>query len=290
MEWRCEWCGKPHPEDDPPCDNCGHSKFEKAVVQQTDLSEAEREPAIVWVCTDCGREHPKNNPPCSRCGALDFERRRQQIDESELSAPGYLDLLTPRYVAAAAVTAGLVVVFALGVTGVVDVPGFGGQGAPAVQDVPGNATDAGPASLAAVESEFTDRLNRETEASGELRVERSASLDDVARYRNQRYVKAAYDGTGGPADGRLRDIDVPDGVREAAGDACGQDGVVIYSPVASQQTGDLTAETLAEGLAERFRGGVRAGSLDGTQIGVDAHEGPDGAVWLLVVACQAAAS
>ncbi|MFC7058003.1 hypothetical protein [Halovenus salina] len=69
MEWRCEWCGKPHEEDDPPCDNCGHGQFEKAVVRQTDLSEeGSQEATIVWVCPDCGREHPKHAPPCSRCG------------------------------------------------------------------------------------------------------------------------------------------------------------------------------------------------------------------------------
>ncbi|PSP40179.1 hypothetical protein BRC66_04265 [Halobacteriales archaeon QH_2_66_30] len=103
MQWRCEWCGKPHEENDPPCDNCGHGTFEKAVVRQTDLGDGENDPALMWVCTECGREHPKNAPPCSRCGSVSLEKRRQEIDESELTAPGYLELVNAGDVPLAAV-------------------------------------------------------------------------------------------------------------------------------------------------------------------------------------------
>jgi len=76
MEWRCEWCGKPHPEDDPPCDNCGHGQFERAVVPAGPEGDAEGGP-LVWVCGNCGREHPRHNPPCSRCGGMEFDQRPQ---------------------------------------------------------------------------------------------------------------------------------------------------------------------------------------------------------------------
>lgn len=86
MEWRCEWCGKPHEADDPPCDNCGHGKFEKAIVRQT-APEGDQESMTVWVCTDCGREHPKHNPPCSRCTNATLERREVSLDDVDLTAP-----------------------------------------------------------------------------------------------------------------------------------------------------------------------------------------------------------
>jgi len=78
MKWRCEWCGKPHERNDPPCEECGHHSFEKAVVP----AAPEREGApTVWACTACGREHPRNNPPCSRCGNMALEQREQSVDD-----------------------------------------------------------------------------------------------------------------------------------------------------------------------------------------------------------------
>ena len=85
MEWRCEWCGKPHDEDDPPCDNCGHGSFERAVVRRTDLGGEDSDTTTVWVCTACGREHTKHAPPCSRCNNADLERREKRVDESNLT-------------------------------------------------------------------------------------------------------------------------------------------------------------------------------------------------------------
>jgi ribosomal protein L44E len=82
MEWRCEWCGKPHAEDDPPCDNCGHGSFEQAVVPTAPEGDDESGP-LVWVCAECGREHPRNNPPCSRCGGMPLEKQRQSFDEDD---------------------------------------------------------------------------------------------------------------------------------------------------------------------------------------------------------------
>lgn len=88
MEWRCEWCGKPQEENDPPCDNCGHGKFEKAVVREKSL-DSDVNSTVVWVCTACGREHTKNSPPCSRCNNAKLERQRKEItDENLTTLPG----------------------------------------------------------------------------------------------------------------------------------------------------------------------------------------------------------
>lgn len=88
MQWRCEWCGKPQESDDPPCDNCGHGKFEKAIVRQPAESDGPRS-TTVWVCTACGREHTKHSPPCSRCGNATLEREEKVITEGDLTdGPG----------------------------------------------------------------------------------------------------------------------------------------------------------------------------------------------------------
>ena len=85
MEWRCEWCGKPHEENDPPCDNCGHGTFERAVAPVA--PEGEGGPTV-WICTECGKDHPRNNPPCSRCGAMTLEQREQTYEEGDPIGPG----------------------------------------------------------------------------------------------------------------------------------------------------------------------------------------------------------
>jgi DNA-directed RNA polymerase subunit RPC12/RpoP len=191
MEWRCEWCGKPHEEDDPPCDNCGHGTFEKAVVRQTDLSTDGPETTLVWVCTSCGREHTKHSPPCSRCGSPTLEKRKQGVDENELSAPSYLDLLTPRYAAVLIVVAGIVAVLGLGFLGVIDLPGVGNSDVPGVENVPGNGTSTeNGLSLTAVEDAFVERLNDERATVGVGTVKRDGRLDDIARLENQQRVKA----------------------------------------------------------------------------------------------------
>jgi 3'-5' exoribonuclease len=85
MEWRCAWCGKPHEENDPPCDNCGHGEFEKAVVPMAPDDEADDgETMTQWVCQECGNEHPKHTPPCDRCGGGPLERREITYDESQV--------------------------------------------------------------------------------------------------------------------------------------------------------------------------------------------------------------
>ena len=189
MEWRCEWCGKPHAEDDPPCDNCGHGKFEKAVVRRTDLAEGEGlESTLVWVCTDCGREHPKHAPPCSRCGNTTLEKQEQRVSEDELTAPGYLDLVTPRYIATLGLTLAVAAVLILGFVGVLDLPGFDQGGVPTVDTVPGNETTAGDVDLDAVEDAYILALNDRLEAEGTTRLDRSDGLDAVTTYYHQQVI------------------------------------------------------------------------------------------------------
>lgn len=265
MEWRCEWCGKPHEEDDPPCDNCGHGKFEKAVVRQTDLaSEAGPEMTLVWVCPDCGREHPKNAPPCSRCGNTKLEQRRQRVDDEELSAPGYLDLVTPRYLAAVSVTLLVATVFVLGFTGVVDIPGFDRGGVPDVDSVPGNATTADDIDLAAVEESYVTTLNERLQQQGTQSLQRSKALDEIATWVNQESIKAQVtDGQG--VDGeRLRDL-VLDECRTIRRDTGQQ---VLFVNVSGEETPEQVGEQLATRMLENGRFGP---ADDENVFGVDVH-------------------
>ena len=273
MEWRCEWCGKPHEENDPPCDNCGHGKFEEAVVRQTDLGDGDSDPTLVWVCIECGREHPKNSPPCSRCGAHSLEKRRQEIDEADLTAPGYLDLVTPQYLAAVAVALVLATVFVLGVTGIVDVPGFGGPAVPDVENVPGNATHTGEIPFTAVEEELTATVNDRRDGD---QVGRDGDLDAVARYLNQQAVRSGYvSGADDPT--------IDSSVQEVLSDSCST-RPLLGGPVQYDGGGSTAAET-ADGLVAAYTD--RIGSVDtvGDSVGVDVHEAPDGSLWLYLVSC-----
>lgn len=236
MEWRCEWCGKPHEKDDPPCDNCGHGTFEKAVVQQTDLTVDGPETTLVWVCTECGREHTKHSPPCSRCGSPSLEKREQGVDDDELTAPGYLDLLTPRYLAVLGAVVVLVAVLALGFAGIIDLPGMGHSDVPEVENVPGNETTASNGvSLAVVEESFVERLNDERSEAGIATLDRDNRLDEIARFGNQQLVTA--DVAGGTVDeGRVEEL-----ILEQCDVA-----------VAHDLTTTIDDDSDADGIADRF--------------------------------------
>jgi DNA-directed RNA polymerase subunit RPC12/RpoP len=260
MEWRCEWCGKPHEENDPPCDSCGHSSFEKAVVRQTDLAEEEREATLVWVCTECGREHPKNSPPCSRCSNMTLEKQRQQIDDSELSAPGYLDVLTPQYAALLGVVLLFGSVLTLGFVGVIDLPGMSDSGVPGVENVPGNATTADGVSLAAVEDATLETLNQERESRGLSRLERSDGLDDIATFYNQKRVKEEL------ADGKTPSRNT---VAELFREECSSEGRFEVTTVTiTDADADGLGATLAKSLIERPGWSPSAA---GDTTGVDVH-------------------
>jgi DNA-directed RNA polymerase subunit RPC12/RpoP len=272
MEWRCEWCGKPHEENDPPCDSCGHGSFEKAVVRQTDLAEETREATLVWVCTECGREHPKNSPPCSRCSNMTLEKQRQQVDDSELSAPGYLDLLTPQYAALLGVVLLFGTVLALGFVGVIDLPGMS-SGVPDVENVPGNATTADGVSLAAVEDAYLERLNEERERRGLSRLARSDGLDDIATFYNQKLVKESL------ADGTVD----PDQVRDLLRDECSGEVSVEVTSVTTDGTDAADFGTaLASSIVERPDWSPSAA---GEMTGIDVHSA-DGQLFLTQFVCD----
>ena len=273
MDWRCEWCGKPHEENDPPCDNCGHGSFEKAVVRRTDLAEdSGPDSTIVWVCTECGRTHTKHSPPCKRCGNHKLVREEQFVDDDELAAPSYLDLLTPRYVLGLVVVLALAGLFVGGLTGVVDVPGFGND-VPDVSDVPGDAEAAGETALATVESSYLDTVNDARANGSDGTVTRDDRLDEVATFVNQRFVKSRF-GDGEPPS--------RDRVTELVGDSC-QGGFTVEFE--SLQSGDYTSGTaLAEAFAsETADSEIRASSA--SMLGLDTHTAPDGTVYLTQVVC-----
>ncbi|WP_459192170.1 hypothetical protein [Halosimplex sp. J119] len=273
-KWRCAWCDKPHDRNDPPCDNCGHHKFEKAVVPVApDDPDHEREP--VWVCPECGRVHQKNSPPCSRCGNAQLERTIP--DESdyaeELGGTSYVDLLSARYVAGLAVALVAGTVLVLGLLGVITLPGMG-------DDVPGSADSFAGVDLSDTEAAFVDELN-DRRANASLRAyERNENLDDAARLANQQRVRAvAGEGTDA-SDERVRE--------ELDGACDGEVGARIqfwrsYEEGApALDSPDALAASLVDGyerVAEDFY--ETANGL----VGVDVHAGPDDRVYVAVVAC-----
>jgi hypothetical protein len=273
MDWRCEWCGKPHEENDPPCDNCGHGSFEEAVVQRTDLSDGSGpDSTIVWVCTECGRSHTKHSPPCKRCGNHKLVREEQFVDDDELAAPSYVDLLTPRYVLGLVVVLALAGVFVGGLTGVIDVPGFGND-VPDVQDVPGNAETAGDIDLTTVELSYLDGVNSARANDSTGNVSRDGRLDEVATFVNQRFVKSEY-GDGSPPS--------RDRVEELVGDSCEGGFSVEFDTLNSSdyQSGATLGEAFASETADSE---IRASSV--TTVGIDTHTAPDGTVFLTQIVC-----
>jgi len=273
MDWRCEWCGKPHDENDPPCDNCGHGSFEKAVVRQTDPAETSGpESTFVWACTECGRTHTKHSPPCRRCGNHKLVREEQFVDDSELAAPSYLDLLTPRYALGLVVVLALAGLFVSGLTGVIDVPGFGND-VPDVSNVPGDADSAGEMGLAAVESAYLDAVNDARANGSDGEVTREKRLDEVATFVNQRFVKSEY-GDGSPPS--------RDRVEELVGDSCADGFAVEFETLQRSDYG--TAAGLGEAFAsETTDSEIRAPSV--TTVGIDTHTAPDGTVFLTQIVC-----
>lgn len=277
-KWRCAWCDKPHERNDPPCDNCGHHKFEKAVVPVApETEDYERQP--VWVCAECGREHQKNSPPCSRCGNANLEKHVPSEEDyaEELAGTSYLDVLEPRYVLGMvfALVAGGVLVLAL--LGVVTLPGMG----PSldIADVPGNATEASGVDLNDAERAYLDSINDARADAGVDRLDRSENLDDVARFLNQRLVKDTY-----------TDESVPefDRVRGPLNDACSDTDRVLIQPGGRQVDASAfdSPDALAAVLDDAFIAEDAADAqFSNGRTGVDVHVGPDDRVFLTQVVC-----
>jgi hypothetical protein len=280
MEWRCEWCEKPHEENDPPCDNCGHGTFEKAVTQVND----EVVPGgAVWVCQECGRTHQRHSPPCKRCGGVDFERREGPPETDPLDEIGtrWVDVIEAKYVAGYAVVAVLLAVLLLNVFGVVTLPGAGAAGPPAVpEDVPGEAETVGTLSLSATEDAFVAELNERRESEGAAALGRNATADEAAAFYNKALVASLY------GDGERPDADAVG--RFPLG--CDRPSLVSYrvapertgQPVGEFESEDALATALVDSYVERGEP-FRNGEL-GT-VGVDIHVAPDDTVFVTYVVC-----
>ena len=280
MKWRCPQCGKPHEKNDPPCDNCGHHKFERAVVPTASADEDHEQ--FVWACTECGRHHQRNNPPCSRCGNAKFEKEPLDYDEFDPgSTASYFDLVGRLEVSAALVIVALVTVGVLGFLGVINVPGLTPQGPPTVENVPGNETAVGDGSLADVETSVFGELNVDRTP----RIGRAGGLDAIATYVNQRTVKSAYTDTDGRiSDDQLRQFDV------SCSGRLGYLPLQTREPVNDGDTADAVAREFTPTLESIRTAETGEQTYRLENVGIDAHAGPDGRVFVTVAFCQTAAS
>lgn len=274
MKWRCEWCDKPHEENDPPCDSCSHGSFERAVVPEYETVETGT--SYVWACSNCGREHVKNSPPCSRCGEPELERAEPSYEnvERDLDVPGYLAFAKPY----APVFVVLAIVVGLFATGVVPLSILPGIGPPSPPDAPGESTEAGGLDFATVEGAVHDRLEEERRAAGDSPRSSDDGLADYAEYENRRYVIATYADADPP--------DAPDWTEFGTG--C--DRRPSFAPpeffdgtIAEYDDEGTLATDIANALLEsRFSANVRTGF--GAE-GIDLHADPDGAIYAFYATC-----
>lgn len=278
MEWRCEWCEKPHEENDPPCDNCGHGTFEKAVRQ---VNHEVVPGGTVWICQDCGRSHQRNSPPCKRCGGADLELREGPPEADPLDEIGtsWLDVLEPTYVAGYAVVAVLLGVLLLSVVGVISLPTLGGpSGPPPVPEAPGSADTVGGLSLAEVEDAYVAELNERRTAEGAGALARNATVDVAAAYYNKATVAAAAGDGEKPDTEVLAQFDLP----------CDRPVLISY-PVVPERTGESvrnfeTETALATVVVDSY---VERGNAfrSGDTVGVDVHVAPNDTVFVTYVVC-----
>lgn len=271
MEWRCTWCGKPHAEDDPPCDNCGHNKFERAVEQMAPQQDGPTEP--VWVCTECGRQHTKHSPPCSRCGNVDLEKRRPDYSDLEdIGGTTYRDVLEPKYVAGYALVAVLGSVLILAQLGVVTLPGMG---KPAIPDTPGDGEQVGGLSIDGVEAAYVEELNERRADAGVGALSNDSDLAWYATYVNKRTVGVIEGNASSISDdefGRVREY-------------CDGRPVVDRYRTGESVLDVSDESSLAAALVDGWTRRERAQVDSQTAIGVDVHVGPSGRVYVTVAVC-----
>jgi hypothetical protein len=279
MEWRCTWCGKPHEDNDPPCEECGHHKFERAVQQVNTETVAGQE--YVWVCTACGRYHQKHSPPCSRCGNVDLEKQEPDYsDLEEIGSTSYLDILEPKYAIGYLAVAVLGIVLIAGFTGIIALPGIGGP--PEPPTAPGQADTYANVSLDAVEAAYVMDANRNREAASTAPLENPAALEDAATAFNRERVIATVENESGPS---TREV-----VSRYEPDCRGE--LTLATPEAPpvwvfDVEDTATAAGTATNLQETFP--VTTAGLDdpGTvALGMDIHVGPDEMVYLTLLRCE----
>ncbi|RQG89818.1 hypothetical protein EA462_07305 [Natrarchaeobius halalkaliphilus] len=280
MKWRCTWCGKPHEENDPPCDECGHNAFERAVVRAG--KEPRNSPArtvdtgtpYVWRCSNCGRDHVKNNPPCSRCGNPELEKTEQTYADvdRDLETPSWLEVAKP-YMPIFAVIGIVAVLFATGIVSPTIIPGIG---SPAPPDAPGEGTQAAGIDLEVTANEVHERLESERATSGEPR-EYDGALAAYAEYQNRAFVSVEYeDERPGLADPGEFGADCHG---EPIGGQLSLDGPTIqeYADEADLAD-DITDRLLVSSIGDDVRDGY-----DGE--GIDVHVGPGGDVYVYYATC-----
>lgn len=278
MEWRCTRCGKPHAENDPPCDECGHNAFEKAIVRVDERDgepsdTVETGPEYVWACTNCGREHVRNTPPCSRCGNPDLEKAERTYEglERDLTAPGWLEVAKP-YLPVAVLIALVVALFATGIVPPTVLPGIG---APSPPDAPGEGAEYAGLDLEAVDTDVHDRLEAEREA-GERRTY-DDGLAAYAEYYNRMLVAVEFDDTEPDApDPGAFDHGCSDAQIVTAQLTLGDAAVDEYDD--ERAFGDAVAEVLLTEYGEEMRSGFDSE-------GVDIHVAPNGDVYVFYAAC-----
>ena len=281
MKWRCEWCGKPHEEDDPPCDNCGHGSFEKAIVREPSYETVDTGPTYVWACPNCGREHVKNSPPCSRCGNPELEKVEQDYAdvERDLETPSWLEVAKP-YAPAFLVVAVVLALFATGIVPLSALPGVGEPTSDA-PDAPGNGSEAAGIDLEAVEREVHDRLEAERAANASR--EYDEGLAAFAEFRNRQLVVAHVEGGEPAAQPTLGEFDP----------ACGGEAPVVgyestlgESIDAYDDEADLSAAIAA--AIESAELESEAATEDPSAFvaeGLDVHVDPDGTVFVYYLTC-----
>lgn len=275
MKWRCPQCGKPHERNDPPCENCGHHKLQRAVVPHA--SEEEDREQFVWACSECGRHHQRNNPPCSRCGNATFEKKSLEYDEFDPGdTKGYRELVGRTEVGLAVAVVLLIVAGVLGYLGVVNVPGITPQGPPTVEDVPGGDDRAGSLALSDVETEMLAEINERRSARP---IQRNDALDRMSTYVVRLTAKRILTG-------EQRDIEQ---VREELNRfdiPCDNDPVITGSRSGSVTGSDVVAGTVARQLFDSMNlddGSPTEGRF--SNIGIGTHAGPNGTVFATAVYC-----
>lgn len=286
MTWRCTWCGKPHEENDPPCDSCGHNTFEKAVARdESGATARETEPKIdpetgtvdtgtqyLWICADCGRQHMRNNPPCSRCGSHNLEQTEQNYEdiERELETPSWLEVAKP-YLPIVVVIGIAAVLFA---TGVIPLSVLPGLGAPSPPDAPGNGTAEAGIDLEATEDLVYDRLEDERSADAS-RID-DDGLAAYAEYVNRASVASRYD------DENSRRVEPSD-----FGVDCERTGSLLALESGLGESSD--EEELAANVADALldSDGIPATEPGFEREGVDIHVGPnpDETVYVFYATC-----
>ncbi|APW99031.1 hypothetical protein CHINAEXTREME_15175 [Halobiforma lacisalsi AJ5] len=273
MKWRCTWCGKPHEENDPPCDNCGHNKFERAIVREGDPDDRQSTETVdtgttyVWECPNCGREHVRNNPPCSRCGNPELEKTEQTYDdvERELDTPGWFEVARP-YLPVFAVVGVVVLLF---VTGIVPPEILPGIGAPEPPEASGNGSVAGGLDLEATEGEIHERLEADRQGSRSY----DESLAAFAEYQNRGFVAMEYD------DAQPEPVSPDEFGVECAVDLSG-DRIALSGPDEYENEGEL-----ADTVAEQLLAASDVSTADGPAAeGVDVHA-VEGTIYVTYVAC-----